>query len=500
MGVIPLVAIVVPGAALAGGVYVGEAGSQAMERAGAFVAKADDPTALSVNPAGLAKSRRVELYLGANLLNMNLSFQRAGTYPNQNKAVQPDYVGSPFPETSNEAGFQAVPYLAASQRWKNLAFGEGIFAPAGVPNRDFPCMVEDQCQIASNGAPLPTRYDVVSQHALIAYPSLGVAYRVHPRFDVGVRASWGFARVEARNFPWALPNSSENPRAEADFDASVSDSFVPAFGAGVLYRPIDSVELGAAYASSPKVRARGTGNARLGPEVDPLGGNPVFIEPMPLDYSPLCEPAGGGQIAALNTCLNFNLPQTVTVGGRYILHDGKGGERADIELDVRWENWANASDDEIIVDGRDTLLLNPLKPVISRHGFRDVLSLRLGGAYKIDVGEHSVSLRGGVSYDTAAAPESWTRVDKDGRARALFSGGAAYDLGRWRIDAGFAYVAEGTLNVRDMPNPNPTFENRTQPDPLQPSTEQERAVHHPINAGRYTSSYIVGSMGVTAAF
>jgi long-subunit fatty acid transport protein len=495
--VLSLLSVLAPGTALAGGVFVGEAGSQAMERAGAFVAKADDPTALSVNPAGLAKSRRVEVYLGANLLNMSLSYQRAGVYPTQGSGPQPDYVGSPYPEISNEASFQPIPYLAASQKIGNLALGQGVFAPAAVPNRDFPCLVEDRCQISANGAPLPARYDIVDQHALTLFPSLAVAYRVHPQVDVGVRVSWGLASVEARNFPWALPNRAENPRAETDFEMSVSDNFVPTFGAGVLFRPTDFLEVGAAYASASKIRAKGTGNATFGDQVSPTG-DPVFLEPLPADEMIGCAP--GGSTAALSTCLNFDLPQTATVGARYIFRDGQGGERADVEIDVRWENWANASDDEIIVDARDTLLLNPLKKVMNRHGFQDVYSVRLGGAYKIDLGANALSLRAGFAYDTAAAPQSWTRVDKDGRARALFAGGAAYDLGRYRFDLGFAYVAEGTLTVTDVPNNNPTYDNRVQPDPLQPSLDKNQQFYHPINAGRYTSSYVVGSLGVTAAF
>ncbi len=496
-----LLSLLAPGTAWAGGVFVGEAGSQAMERAGAFVAKADDPTAISVNPAGLVKSRGIEIYLGANMLNMDLKFQRSGVYPDQHKDPNPTYVGTPYPAVENDASFLAIPYLAATQRFGNLAFGEAFFAPAGMPNRDFACAVEDFCQVTENGAPLPTRYDVVNQHALIGFPSLAVAYRVHPSFDVGVRASWGFATVEARNFPWALPNASENPRAEGDFAASVKDNFVFAWGAGVLFRPTTNLEFGAAYSSRKVIEAKGTGSATLGPEVSPLG-NAVFIEPNPPEEMPevvtRCE--AGGRIAELKTCINFKLPQTAQLGGRFIVRDGKGGERADIEVDVRWENWANASDEEILVNGRDTLLQNSLKPVIGRHGFKDVWSVRVGGAYKIDVGQHALSLRGGVAHDTAAAPDSWMRVDKDGKARTLFGGGAAYDLGRWRFDVGFGYVAEGTVTVVDRPNNNPTFDNRTQPDPLQPSMDKEATIWHPINAGTYTSSYIVGSLGVTAAF
>jgi long-subunit fatty acid transport protein len=372
-----------------------------------------------------------------------------------------------------------------------------------MPNRDFKCQVQDFCQVEDNGAPAPNRYDVVKQQAIIGVPSLAVAYRVHPKLDLGVRASWGIGGVKARNFPWALPNKGENPKAEGDFDVDVSDSFIFSFGAGALFRPTDNIEIGASYTSEKNVENKGTGNASLGPQVNPLGDPQVFIEPNPpgddVEVVTRCEAVG--TISALKSCVNFKLPMLAQLGGRYIFRDGKGGERADVELDLRWENWERASDDEILVNGRDTLLLNTLRPVVSRHGYQDVWSVRLGGSYKIDVGANALSLRGGFAYDTAAAPRSWTRLDKDGRARALFGGGAAYDFGRWRIDAGFAYVAEGQIVVTDVDvGDNPSVAEREQPDPLQPSNEPEAAMYHPINAGTYTSSYLVGSLGITVGF
>ena len=152
------------------------------------------------------------------------------------------------------------------------------------------------------------------------------------------------------------------------------------------------------------------------------------------------------------------------------------------------------------MNGRDTFLMNSLKPVFNRHGFQDTFSVRLGGAYKLDVGKDSLTLRGGVSHDTAAAPDGWTRLDKDGKAKTLLSLGAAYDLGRWRFDLGFAYAILPTITVVNSPNPSPTYDNREQPDPLQPSMDKNNTIYYPINAGRYESSYLIGSLGVTASF
>jgi long-chain fatty acid transport protein len=491
------VTLLLPFGAQAGGVFVGESGSQAMERAGAFVAKADDPSALWLNPAGLVKAKKIALYVGANLLNYSLSFRRAGTYPNQMRDAQPSYVGQAYPTVENEATFQPIPTLGAAFRLGRFAVGAGVYAPAAVPGRDFPCASSDQfCQMDASGAPAPQRYDVVDQKAMMIYPSLAFAARLHDKVDLGARASWGLAHIQARNFPWALPNAAEDPLREGDFSVDVKDNFMPTFGVGLLVRPIDALEIGVSYASMTQVRAKGTGNAVLGPEAaGPLGSQP-FLEPKP-DAQALC--GTGGTMSAIVSCVDFDMPQSVSLGVRYVFHNGRGGERADVELDGKWENWSQASDDIITVDGQDSQTGLQLRPVYNRHGFEDTFAVRLGGSYNIDLAKHVLSLRGGLSYDTAAAPPSWTRVDKDGRARTIVATGVAYEIPGWRFDLGFGYVHEGSQTVQNV-TPAVTVDSREQPDVLQPSLFPEQQRAHPYNAGTYSSSYLVGLLGVTAMF
>lgn len=488
-----LLVALTPQAARAGGIYVGESGSQAMERAGAFVARADDPTAISINPAGLAGAPRGEIYVGANLVNYALAFTRAGNYPTQERATQPSYVGDPYPEVDNQATFQAVPLVAGTFRTGNLAFGAGIFGPTAVGRREFPCDT-DMCQ-KSDGAAAPQRYDIVKQSGLVAFPSLAVAYRVHPRLDLGVRASWGLASFSARSFGWGITNKGEDPLKDGDMEINVSDPFVPTFGAGMLFRPFDFLEIGAAYTSASIIHAKGSANTHLGSEVSPLGS--VYLVPLP-DSASHCAP--GGTIVAVKTCMNVTLPQMLNVGARLKLRDRLGVERFDLEVDVKWENWARASDDVAIIDARDTVLGVNVQPVIARHGFQDVIDLRVGGSYRMDLGARALTFRGGVSHDTAAAPTSWMRLDKDSKERTLFAAGAAYDMERWRFDGGLAYVYEPTVVVKNVPIENPTFYNRVQPDVTQAAQTAYNQPYYPINGGRYESWYIVAMLGVTRGF
>lgn len=484
---------VTPGLARAGGILVGEVGSQAQERGGAFVAKADDPAALSLNPAGLVKAHGIDVYVGANLLHFGLDYQRSVTA--QTTKGEP----TSFPKATNQAHWQPIPELIVVEKLTpRLAIAEGLYAPQGFPNRDFPCQATHDCTVDASGTPAPQRYDIVHQEVIIAFPSLAVAYRLLPSLDIGVRASWGFATVKARNFTWAGVNHTEDPGYDGDFEASTSDKMVLSFGFGALYRPTDAIEIGASFSTGGQVRSKGEGDATLGDNVQFLGEH-LHIEPVP-DAKAAC--ATGGTVAQLKSCIDFDLPRKAQLGGRFIVHDGRGRERADLELDLRWEGHNADSDILVTVDGQDSSALHlPLKPTLIRHGFDNVWSARLGGAYRFDLGgDQGLTVRAGLAYDTAAAPDSWTRTDIDGRPRATYSVGVAYDVPGWRFDVGFSVVAEPDVDVTRVANGSPNFGNRRQPDPPQPLLFEDEQVYHPINEGSYSSGYLIGSAGVTASF
>ncbi|HKA88940.1 MAG TPA: outer membrane protein transport protein [Haliangiales bacterium] len=490
---------VAPAAARAGALYVGEVGPQGLERGGAFVAKADDPTALLINPAGLMKARRGEIFLGSTLAAYSLKYQKAGAYPNQpNRSPQPAYVGQAYQEIKSDSGPQPLPALAATYRFDGvpLAVGLGVFAPPAFPDRDFKCNVDENCVTGANGAPAPQRYDVVFQDASIILPSVGAAYRIIPDLDVGVRLSWGFGKIQARSFTWGvIPNPEGDPTQDGDFSVDVKDNFIPQAQVGVLYRPTSFLELGAQWTSGLTLGGKGTGNARLGANISPLGQ--AMLVPVD-DAVAVCEK--GGTTSQLKACVTTKIPMHASLGGRYIFRDDAGRERADVELDLRWENWSAAPDTEVVVDAKDDLIGLVLRPSLIRHAFKDVFVARLGGHYEIPVGTDTVHLMGGIAFDSAAAPTSWTRVDFDGKERFTLTLGAAYELSWLRVDIGAGVVLEPDRTVTDIANANPTFDNRQQPDPIQPNFPPAQQRYAPFNAGTYTSSYFLASLGVTAKF
>lgn len=504
-------------AAHAGGLGIPGYGSQAQPRAGAFAAKADDPSAIFHNPAGLAKLSGTVLQLGINFVNFSQTFQREGTYDQCTDSKCPEgglpFAGQPYEKIENQAhggvsvaDFAVVPLISAASDFGldlPIVFAAGIFAPmSGSPDREY--APGYQLEADPNTPPPPGRYDVIRQEVLVLLPSLAAAYRVNDKLDVGARVSWGFGHIKGETSTWGLRNYEEWEGFDAVIAIDAKDNFIPAFGVGALYRPLDSVELGFNYRSGASIRAKGIAVA--------TSGSGTLIEGLdvlePRTEAPfVCGP--GGTLAGFTACVELALPQVAAIASRWILRDGNGEERADIELDVQWEDWSAASDIVNQVDAK-TVTLQALPDSVIRHGFKDVFSVRLGGSYTVPVKEHKINVRGGVAYDTEAAPESWTRLDQDGMARTTIGTGLAYELPGWRFEVSGGAVLEGTRTVsHDGCNPDPSnvgcandrevpVADRVAPDPAQPIYSESNQAQSPFNAGVYEQGYVFMGMGVTA--
>lgn len=484
--------VLATGTAHAGGQMAGDNGSLAAQRAGAFTARADDPSALVHNPGALAGLVGRQVFLGVNVVAYDQSFQREGSYGGNDGQIA--YAGDPYPVVEHDGPVQPVPFVAAAYGGPTYAFAVGVFAPHGYGKRNYP----DTVQTASGStAPAPQRYDTVTQDALIALPSLAVAVPLSDSIRIGGRVSYGFARMTSRRFAQGLPGE-EDPGTDTDASIAVADDAIVAWGAGVHVRASDQVELGVSYASPITINARGTASPVLGEDLRNLmPGTETRIVPVD-DAEARCAP--GGQEGALMTCLDMALPQTASAGVRYIARDAAGREIGDLELDVRWENWAAVDRYDVLMDGKNSALDTPVNPTVVRHGFQDVYSARVGGSRRLGSElQYMVSL--GLGYETAAAPVSWTRLDVDTAERIIAGGGVAVDLGSWRLDLGVEYIDPHDRRVYDQPVADPSdMSERVQPDVSVPLEDPESQPYHPFNAGTYASQYLIGSAGLTATW
>ena len=483
------------GPSWAGGQYAGDNGSLAAQRAGAFTARADDPTALYYNPAALFRiGDHRQVFLGVNLVSFDQSFQRDGSYRHDTNGDDPTYAGDPYPTVHNDGPVQPVPFVAAAFTTGKLALAIGVFAPHGYGTRNYPDSVRT---VSGAQAPAPQRYDIISQQGVIALPSAGFAYPIKDGVTVGARASYGFAHLQTRRFAQGLANRAELSDRDTDATIDVSDNKIITWGAGIHVHTSPGWELGASYSAPIEIHARGTADVELGDLLrNIMPGQETQIVPVP-DAMAQCAP--GGAVGAIKTCLDMALPQTAQAGLRWINRDDGGRELGDLEIDVRWENWSAVDKIVAVMDGQNSTVAQPVNPSDVRHGFEDVYSARLGGSRVFgDQRQYMASF--GLGYESAAAPTSWTRLDVDTAPRFSASGGLSVDVGSFRVDAGVAIVDPADRHVYDTPVDQTNATARVQPDvpvPLQPADAQP---YHPFNAGSYATRYLIASFGLTATW
>lgn len=546
----------VPQLAAAGGLLLPGAGAISTSRAGAAVASAEGGEAIVLNPAGIAKSTGHTITISAAMINYAMEFQRRGVYDGVAGEAYP-FEGQPYALVKNDVtgiqSFQPVPVIAFTTdlggRVPGLHLGLGLYAPNAYPFRDMCTQLTTGCEkyVFNDNFDIPppsARYDIMQQKALLFLPSLVVAYRILPALDVGLRLTVGQSQVESTNYLWGTvgPSYDENPRADGVFTVKATDTFVPAFGLGVAYRPTPNIEVGLAYASELDTHAKGTARSLLGPSAG-VPGFDVQIVPVD-DEDARCAP-GGTSSDDLKACVDLAIPMNLQIGGRYKFLDAAGKLKGDVELDLSWENWGKSCSDDDLFNGActspsdfrvvvdaTTVVVPPIGPTLPgpslndavvRHGLKDTYAVRFGGSYHLPIGAprddgdtNRLIIRGGLGYDTAAARTGWLRADLDGAARTTLTAGAAYRARRFEVSVGGGAILEGSPSNPNSGggaepcNPTGAMPNcgsgerepadRDGPDPINPILTADNQAENPVAQGDYKARYLLLMLGVTTWF
>jgi long-subunit fatty acid transport protein len=543
-----------PQLAVAGGLLLPGAGAISTSRAGAGVASADDGEALVLNPAGIVKAHGTTITVSAAMIQYAMEFQRRGTYDTVPGESYP-FAGQTYNAVKNDpspplgiGSLQPLPVVAVVSDLggavPGLHLGLGLYSPNSYPFRDMCTQLASGCQKyvfkidpnADFSAPPPsTRYDIMHEDASIILPSLVVAYRILPTLDIGLRLSGGRADLKSTSSLWTTlgPNYEEDPKKDGAITIDAQDSFVPAYGLGVTFRPTPSLELGANYASELDLHAKGTAVSQLGPS----GGVPgLDVRIVPIDDD-AARCATGGTAEKLKACVDLAIPMNLQVGGRYIFLDDAGKPKGDVELDLDWEHWGKSCSEQDLLDGKctspgdyrvvvdaTTAIMLPTGPIpgpalsdtLVKHGLRDTLGVRVGGSYRLPIGakrddgdSDQLIVRGGLAHDTAAAKTGWLRADLDGAARTTIAVGASYRLRRFEVSLGGGAILESPSNpnVGGGAQPcNPTMampscgagEDHQGPDPINPTSQTQ--AESPVNQGDYTAHYLLFMLGVSTWF
>jgi long-subunit fatty acid transport protein len=466
-----------------GGYFSGTTGARAAGRAGAFTARADDLSAVMLNPAGIARLQSTLLH-GGNRFSYNAhSFTRRPTldWGAPDNGVPP-YVE--FAEVDNDAPWQLLePLLGAASNLglPDWGFALTVHAPAGVGRQEFP---------VDGGQ----RYMMVSRQAVILDYAASAAWKSGERFGVGASVQWIHVPrlryqlvIDANPFPREV-----NPVAsELDMLATVtgSDPFTLNAIVGAWWRPVPFLELAISGQVIPTEIETASTLA-----IDPL--SPVIDEQVVLRRD--------GERAS-DVTLTLPLPISARAGVRYRQLQGER-ELFDVELDVSYESWSRV--ERFTVDGNG-LVANLLAQrvdvdrIVIDKQWRDTLGVHLGGDY--GVLPNALTLRAGLFYESAVAGRSHAHVDFASGAQLGGALGLSVFVLGLELAVAYQYRHQPALSVseaqarvfQEVPG-SQCQAPFTDPDACHPQYLGVPAP--PVNAGRYRAHSHVTSLDVLHRF
>lgn len=367
--------------AFASGFSIFEQGAKASGMAGAFVATADDPSAIFYNPAGIAQQRELTVLAGATFINFTNEF-----------TGDPNSVYTAGTEGKYDRHTFVPPNMyAILPVGSNLTLGFGTFAAWGLRTDWADPWVG---RSISRDADLKT----VSVQPTIAWQT------TDGRFAVGGGVEYRRARVIlSANTLRLNPFSGRvvdiaNTRLASEYGDDIG------WNLGVLFKASDRLRFGASYRSDMDIDLEGeadttqipTGNAQL---------DAIIATQLPPDQP-------------IST--TFPFPAVAAVGVAFSPND-----RVDIEFDVTHMTWSRF--EALTVEFETT----PAAGFTREQNWDDSSAYRLGSNIEATA---DWDVRLGVLYDENPQPvESVSPLLPDSD-RLGFTFGAGWHHGPWIVD------------------------------------------------------------------
>jgi long-chain fatty acid transport protein len=245
-GVLSLV--LVPGLAFASGFAINEQGAKAVAMGGAFVAQADDPTAVYYNPAGILQLEGTQVSVGMSPIMPHAKFKTDGNRANLPPPVLSNWGGPAAGDTTSikDVTFW-IPNAYVSQKLNDrFAFGFGAFSNFGLAtewNDDW------EGRFITGG----TRADITT---LSLNPV--IAFKPAERLSLAVGPVLQYVEIELKNkvpnvlgFPLGpIGPPIIGPGAVPEAGVKLTgDDWDWGWNVALLYRITDSLKFGATYRS-----------------------------------------------------------------------------------------------------------------------------------------------------------------------------------------------------------------------------------------------------------
>lgn len=468
-------AALTPLGASAGGFEIPDNGTFALGRGGAFVGRADDPTALIYNPGALVKLRGTHALIDHAFVFESATFTRAES----DLPPGSDYGFEPLAPVSNDASLFALGgtiIVTSDLGLDDWTFAAGVYGPSAHGTKSYP----------TDGG---QRYMLTELEAILFYPSLAVAYGDRETFGVGVTLQLVMAPTLDMSL---VVDGSQGGELHAyyagnDVVAHIRMSDPASFSAivGAWWRPVPELELALSGRVVPVM-------------LDLEGKFSLSNVPGQTQFS-----ASQLEVPGSAARLDLTLAPTARLGARY-RHLDAGREVFDLELDLVYEAWSVLDRYDVELDGTIKLFVGTEAPdTVIEKRWRDTLSVRLGGTWNViaaepdDVwrdGGGALQLSLGGYWESGAVPENYEHLDFLGFDRFGIGLGVAGRVGPVRLKASYSHVFQEDREVSER------YGKVYQQRPLDPCPESCDGGAGwsgvPANAGRFESSYDLVTLGV----
>ncbi len=400
------------------GFLIYEHGAAAMGMGGAFVALANNPTAIFHNPAGIAWLEGTQISFGTTLIrpqnSLSLSNWPDPTYQNVDGESQWFYPSS---------------FYISHKINDRVAAGFGFFSPYGLGTK----WPKDY----------PLKYIAYSDDMATFFFNPTLAYKVNENFSLGIGVSYIYATIdfklvelEALNIgpligmPFTVNSLVSIP---VSLEASGSGW---GLNAGALYRG-ENFSIGFNWRSGFKIDFEGDLDLE-NPQVQILAPYDQLIPAGPVAQAMAQIIPSEGDAST-----SFKFPHILGVGAAFNL-----SESLILSADIHYILWS--SFDRYVV-GVDVPIAVPGFEFSDKEvdeDWEDSFIFRGGIQYQMN---ENLALRAGIFYDQTPQPvESMDPVLPDA-SRWGFTGGIGYSAGNFSIDVAYQYEP---FDKRTSPNRN----------------------------------------------
>ena len=387
-----LVVLMFVGSMFANGLSLNSVGPKALGMGGAFVGLANDGSAIYWNPAGLLGQDNAVNLSGTDIIPIgNYNYTAAGVDADQ---IKNNYMS---------------PDLFANYSMDKMAFGLGIYVPAGLG-------AEYEGKDLQNFTAIPGLYpgdpdiEWMSKIAVISL-SPAFAYQVSDNWSFGVAANVYYGMFDIKRFGANLPNAAGSYTSYQYEESSTGLGYGATIG--TMYKFSDKVKVGFTYRSSVTVDMSGTAENGAMPLI---AGSMALTAPDETDFD---------REVTWPTWIAGGIALTPT-------------EKMTLTFDLQWSDWKAL--DELETEFEDTTWATILgstgddKFILN---WESQTQVRLGMEYMV---MDNMAVRTGWYYDPAPAPDETLNILFPSGTYSVLTGGLGYQMGNLNFDFGTEYL------------------------------------------------------------